>query len=59
MTRLFDAAPAPGAPRSIVGKPSDAFDDVPMPFEGQVAERLEVIGDKGLAVQDDREEMDR
>jgi hypothetical protein len=30
-----------------------------MPFEGQVAERLEVIGDKGLTVQDDREEMDR
>src|SRR5262249_32911686 len=59
MTGLFDAAPAPSAPRSIVGKPRNAFDNVPMPFERQLAERLEVIGNKRLTVQNDREKMDR
>src|SRR4029077_8645259 len=41
VTRLFDAAPTPGAPPGVMGKLSDALHDVPMPFERQVAEHLE------------------
>ncbi|MGD1276000.1 MAG: hypothetical protein ABR964_02100 [Tepidisphaeraceae bacterium] len=35
-----------------------AFDDVPMPMEGKFFEKVEVISDEGLAIEDNRQKVD-